>query len=237
MGAALKLDQIYKEKAKFNGFVTNLASQAELEATAKELGRARKKGKQEEMDSNVRYEALKTWELGKSLGLCANGSEKGMVSQLEKLINEGESMVKRVEGNQENRRRRAVWGEGNFSWAFREADGRSGGLLSVWNSDKFAIVSNWHMLGAVIVAPSCICLAGDFNSIKRVSERAGRMAESCKRDIEAFDGFIRDSGLLDLPLHGRSFMWYRPDDSCKSHLDRILVNNTWMLQWPNSMQK
>ncbi|KAL8516062.1 hypothetical protein ACS0TY_014658 [Phlomoides rotata] len=171
---------------------------------------------------------------------------------------------------------RAVWGEGNFSWAFREADGRSGGLLSVWNSDKFAIVSNWHMLGAVIVnglwgadriqcciinvyapcplvdridlwdrllgtlnqvAPSCICLAGDFNSIRRVSERAGRMAESCKRDIEAFDDFVRDSGLLDLPLHGRSFTWYRPDGSCKSHLDRILVNNTWMLQWPNSMQK
>ncbi|KAL8466470.1 hypothetical protein ACS0TY_035523 [Phlomoides rotata] len=76
MGTVLKLDQINKKKAKFNGFVSDLASQSELEAAAKERGKARKKGKQKEMDSNLRYEALETWELGKSLGLCAYGSEK-----------------------------------------------------------------------------------------------------------------------------------------------------------------
>ncbi|KAL8520430.1 hypothetical protein ACS0TY_011088 [Phlomoides rotata] len=172
----MKLDKINKEKAKFNGFVTNLASQVELEAAARKSGRARKKGKQKEMDPNLRYKALKTWELGISLGLHVNGHEEEIVNQLGNLINGVEVMVNGVEKNQE-------------------------------------------------LAPFCIRIAGDFNSIRRVSERAGRRAESCKRDI-AFDGFIRDSGLLDLPLHGRSFTWYKPDASCKSRLDRILLWNS-----------
>lgn len=74
--------------------------------------------------------------------------------------------------------------------------------------------------------PDCtICVAGDFNSVRFASERVGRRKSVCRRELDSFDGFIRSSRLIDLPLHGRLFTWYRPDGSCKSRLDRILVNN------------
>lgn len=44
---------------------------------------------------------------------------------------------------------RQVWGEGNFDWAARDAVGRAGGILCIWNSDKFLCSSSWHMEGSV----------------------------------------------------------------------------------------
>lgn len=37
---------------------------------------------------------------------------------------------------------------------------------------------------------------------------------------------------MDLPLNGRSYTCYKPDGSCKSRLDRMLVNNEWLSKWP-----
>lgn len=28
---------------------------------------------------------------------------------------------------------RTTWGDGNFGWIYREAEGRSGGILSLWD--------------------------------------------------------------------------------------------------------
>ncbi|KAL8529763.1 hypothetical protein ACS0TY_006990 [Phlomoides rotata] len=99
-------------------------------------------------------------------------------------------------------------------------------------------VDLWDRIQQVISlnSNSCVYVAGDFNSIRRVAERAGRRVDSSKRDIGAFDSFIRDSGLIDLSLHGSSFTWYRPDGSCKSRLDRFLINNSWISKWLNSSQ-
>lgn len=58
-----------------------------------------------------------------------------------------------------------------------------------------------------------------------------------RNDIEAFDNFVRDNNLFDLPLHGRSFTCYKPDGSCKSRIDRMLVNYMWFSSWPNSSLK
>ncbi|KAL8462439.1 hypothetical protein ACS0TY_033457 [Phlomoides rotata] len=171
---------------------------------------------------------------------------------------------------------KAVWGGDKVEWAYREAVGRAGGIISLWDSDEFACSSSWNMEGAVIVngfwkedgtrccvvnvyapcqvtakmefwdrilsiidqeADSRICILGDFNSIRNDSKREGRRAGSCRRDVMAFDSFIRDSGLVDLPLRGRTFTWYRPDGTCKSRLDRILINNKWVEKWPDSYQK
>ncbi|KAL8512922.1 hypothetical protein ACS0TY_019182 [Phlomoides rotata] len=40
-----------------------------------------------------------------------------------------------------------------------------------------------------------------------------------------------------MPLAGRKFTWYRPDGTCKSRLDRILVNSEWITRWPNQVLK
>lgn len=171
---------------------------------------------------------------------------------------------------------RAVWGEGRFEWATREAIGSSGGIISLWNSDIFSHSSIWHMSGALVVngfwgqertqcciininAPCsfsekqdlwdrvamvinqnpgvCICVIGDFNSIRRESERMGRGLLANRRDIAGFDSFICDSRLVDLPIHGRSYTCYKADGSCKSRIDRILLNSNWIDRWPNSTQR
>ncbi|KAL8470998.1 hypothetical protein ACS0TY_033540 [Phlomoides rotata] len=55
--------------------------------------------------------------------------------------------------------------------------------------------------------------------------------------MEEFDSFIRDCNLIDLSLHARSYTWYRIDGTCKSRIDKILVNSLWVSRWPNSHLK
>lgn len=84
---------------------------------------------------------------------------------------------------------------------------------------------------------SCVYVAGDFNAVRTSQERAGK-SEIGQRRIEAdFNLFIAEAGLLDLQLQGRAFTWYKRDGSCKSRLDRFLVNSAWLNLWPDLIQK
>ncbi|KAL8529587.1 hypothetical protein ACS0TY_006859 [Phlomoides rotata] len=91
----------------------------------------------------------------------------------------------------------------------------------LWDTIKLILAQNEE---------SRICVMGDFNSIRISDERIGSGGEANRRDIQLFDDFIMTSGLFDLPLQGRKFTWYKPDGTCKSKLDRILVNEEW-LRW------
>ncbi|KAL8464782.1 hypothetical protein ACS0TY_034326 [Phlomoides rotata] len=68
----------------------------------------------------------------------------------------------------------------------------------------------WDRVQHVIVQNSyCnICIAGDFNSVRRGLERVVRRAQTGSSDMATFDDFIRDSELIDLPLHDINFTWY-----------------------------
>ncbi|KAL8463104.1 hypothetical protein ACS0TY_033938 [Phlomoides rotata] len=37
-----------------------------------------------------------------------------------------------------------IWPGKEFEWAWREAEGRSGGLISIWNMKVFVKTSSWH---------------------------------------------------------------------------------------------
>lgn len=136
---------------------------------------------------------------------------------------------------------RLIWGGDNVGWADRGSEGRSGGILTLWNSDKFSYSSYWDTSGAVVVngfwggerikccminiyAPKelaekvdlwdkisgvinqnrdcCLSIVGNFNSIRIPSEKRGSSEIIYRRDLEAFDGFIRDANLSDLPIQG-----------------------------------
>ncbi|XP_057792009.1 uncharacterized protein LOC131008911 [Salvia miltiorrhiza] len=168
---------------------------------------------------------------------------------------------------------KGIWGSDCFDFARRQAEGRSGGILSIWNPALFSKSSHWDLPGALIVngkwisenlngcliniyAPQCfnaretlwdslgvvvrqnrdssICIAGDFNSIRYESERVGRGTQFSTRDLNAFDNFIRANDLTEIRLQGRSFTWYQPNGQCKTKLDRFLVNEKWLDQWPHS---
>ena len=35
---------------------------------------------------------------------------------------------------------------------------------------------------------------------------------------------------------GRNFTWYRPNGTAMSRLDRVLLSDEWLSQWPDSTQ-
>jgi hypothetical protein len=55
-------------------------------------------------------------------------------------------------------------------------------------------------------------------------------------DAYNFNNFIEGSYLLDLPLCGRLFTWYRGDGVSMSRLDRFLVSANWCVSWRNCIQ-
>lgn len=72
---------------------------------------------------------------------------------------------------------------------------------------------------------------GDFNSIKLPSERKGVDGNNRGEEMEAFGEFIQEAGLIDLPLIGRKFTWYKSDGSAMSRLDRFLISEKWLASW------
>lgn len=46
-----------------------------------------------------------------------------------------------------------------------------------------------------------------------------------------FRNFVNELALVDPPLLGRKFTWYRADDSAMSRLDRFLLNEEWISIW------
>jgi len=69
------------------------------------------------------------------------------------------------------------------------------------------------------------CVARDFNSIRCVGERRGQSSNvNFGSEIQSFNNFIEDSSMVDIPLVGRKFTWYKPNGTVKSRIDRILVS-------------
>ena len=81
----------------------------------------------------------------------------------------------------------------------------------------------------------CWCVGGDFNVIRRCSEKLGgaRLTPSMK-DL---DDFIRENKLIDPPLRSASFTWSNMQEHpvCK-RLDRFLYSNEWEQLFPQSLQ-
>ena len=66
----------------------------------------------------------------------------------------------------------------------------------------------WEELSQVRARwPMAWCSVGDFNIIRYPSERLG--CESFSLAMFAFSDFIESNSLVDLPLEGASFTWFR----------------------------
>ena len=51
-----------------------------------------------------------------------------------------------------------------------------------------------------------------------------------------FNNFIDSNSLMDLPIIGRRFNWYRGDGHLMSRINRFLLSEAWCLRWPNCLQ-
>ncbi|PNX63799.1 cysteine-rich receptor-like protein kinase, partial [Trifolium pratense] len=82
-----------------------------------------------------------------------------------------------------------------------------------------------------------VCVCGDFNAVKLVDERRSSRGGHRSLDHVPFARFIEDNTLIDLPLIGRKFTWFKGDGSSMSRLDRFLLSEEWCLAWPNCRQE
>ena len=81
-----------------------------------------------------------------------------------------------------------------------------------------------------------VCVCGDFNAIRSMDERRSSRGVTVSQATPHFNDFIAENGLIDLPLCGRRFTWYKGDGTSMSRLDRFLLSEDWCLQWPNCFQ-
>jgi len=61
-----------------------------------------------------------------------------------------------------------------------------------------------------------------------------RRGQNYGSEIQSFNKFIEESSLVDIPLVGRKFTWYKPNGTMKSRIDRVLVSLEWLEKWPGS---
>ena len=82
----------------------------------------------------------------------------------------------------------------------------------------------WEELSQVRARwPMAWCLVGDFNIIRYPSERLGY--ELFNPAMFTFLDFIESNSLVDLPLEGASFTWFRDSGiPSMSRIDRALVS-------------
>ena len=104
--------------------------------------------------------------------------------------------------------------------------------------DSAAKILLWDQLSSYVLSKkdSCLCVCGDFNSVRSIDERKGKGMVFRKSEANMFNKFIDDSLLIDLPICGRLFTWYRGDGISMSRLDRFLLSEKWCERWPNCIQ-
>ena len=95
----------------------------------------------------------------------------------------------------------------------------------------------WEELSQVRARwPMAWCLVGDFNIIRYPSEMLG--CESFSPAVFAFSDFIENYSLVDLPLEGASFTWFRDSGlPSMSRIDRTLVSIDWEEHFENVSQR
>lgn len=54
--------------------------------------------------------------------------------------------------------------------------------------------------------------------------------------VSSFNNFIERSSLVDLPLAGHRFTWYRCYGHIMSRIYRFMLSENWCLSWPNCIQ-
>ncbi|GAU12613.1 hypothetical protein TSUD_132230 [Trifolium subterraneum] len=131
-------------------------------------------------------------------------------------------------------RRHVLWCHGRFI--------KSGEEFFVANvyapCDNGAKQDLWDSLSARLqtLERRRVCVCGDFNAVRSVDERRSLRSGHRFLDHIPFNRFIEDNILIDLPLSGRKFTWYKGDGLSMSRLDRFLLSEEWCLDWPNCMQ-
>jgi len=78
-------------------------------------------------------------------------------------------------------------------------------------------------------------MCGDFNAVKSTRERCSVRGGVVSQDVTSFNLFIDENMLIDLPLSGHRYTWFKGDGISMSRLDHFLLSEEWCLKWPNCL--
>nr|GEU56944.1 RNA-directed DNA polymerase, eukaryota, reverse transcriptase zinc-binding domain protein [Tanacetum cinerariifolium] len=120
----------------------------------------------------------------------------------------------------------------------RTAVGNSGGILCVWDPSMFKkmneTVSDYFTMVRGVWMPSGKRQSHyyrRFNEVRDNSERFGSVFN--KQGAKAFNSFIYNAGLVEVPLGGCSFTWCHKSATKMSKLDRFLISDNLMCSCPS----
>jgi len=72
-------------------------------------------------------------------------------------------------------------------------------------------------------------LCGDFNAVRSRSERKGVKERGVKvSELNGFNSFIESNLLIELPIVGKNFTWFKHDGSTKGRIDIVFVSEDWL---------
>nr|GEW41555.1 RNA-directed DNA polymerase, eukaryota [Tanacetum cinerariifolium]GEW41556.1 RNA-directed DNA polymerase, eukaryota [Tanacetum cinerariifolium] len=111
-----------------------------------------------------------------------------------------------------------------------EAVGNSGGILCFWDPNMFQKMNETVSDYFTMVRGEVVTM-GDFNEVCDNSERFGSVFN--KQGAEAFNSFISNAGLVEVPLGGCSFTWCHKSATKISKLDRFLISDNLMYSCPS----
>ncbi|KAL1219679.1 Secreted RxLR effector protein 78 [Cardamine amara subsp. amara] len=79
-------------------------------------------------------------------------------------------------------------------------------------------------------------VCGDFNEILSPGETSNPRIISTSSAMRKFGECLSDLGLSDMPSQGPKYTWWnkRPSDPVAKKLDRCLINDNWILDFPSS---
>ncbi|GMI68779.1 hypothetical protein HRI_000547200 [Hibiscus trionum] len=92
-----------------------------------------------------------------------------------------------------------------------------------------------YVTGLIASLEIPIVMGGDFNTIKEKEEKQG--AEPSERAMQVFKYFIQQNDLIDLPLKGGAYTWFRGGSSPTAcRLDRFLVSTEVLMLFSDLTQ-
>nr|GEV37099.1 RNA-directed DNA polymerase, eukaryota [Tanacetum cinerariifolium] len=106
------------------------------------------------------------------------------------------------------------------------AQGRSGGLISIWDLNSFVKEYIWCDDAFTIVKGhwmNAYILFGDMNVVRNKNKRCGTLFS--RQNADHFNFFIDNSGLIDLPLGGRLFTLTNKAGTKLCKINYFLISN------------
>lgn len=87
----------------------------------------------------------------------------------------------------------------------------------------------WSVLSNLMTNFRGVCVIGDFNAVRRPSERCGSRFKPITTGD--FNSFLLDTELIEVKQGGRRFTWVSWDGLKMSKLDRFLINRDFASEW------